>query len=167
MKKLILNIIPLLLVFSSSATAALYEFSYISNDFGSLGSFTMDEQDIIDNIGDNLLGGSYVLNDFIQDLNFSYGGMTWNTADIAIGPMTAHAFDISGSVPILFSANGPLATNTFSQSITMYGGFVMFGGDDVLGNWETSIAAVPLPASLWLMISGCLSLIGITRLKKS
>ncbi len=155
-----------LLTCNNIASAALYEISYMSNDYGLLGSFTIDGQDIIDNAGNNSLGGNYVLNDFIQDLNFSYNGIDWASNDISIGPNVAHSFDIVGGIPLLTSANGALATNSNNQSIVMYHPSVgvLFGSEYILGDWVTSeVSAVPLPASAWLMFTG---LIGLFSFRK-
>jgi len=150
-----------LFAFAGSANATLFDIEYVSNNYGSLGSFTIDDQDIIDNIGDNPLGWKYVLNDFIQDLNFSYNGMSWTQSDIALGPTTAHAFDFIDGIPQLISANGALASNELGQRITMYHPSVgvRFGSEFVLGNWVTTQVSVPEPSSLSLLALGALGLI--------
>ena len=162
--KLVISV--LLLSCSNMVSAALYEISYISNDYGRLGSFTIDSQDIINNRGNNPLGGNYVLNDFIQDLNFSYNGMKWMSQDISIGTQEAHGFDFVGDIPVLTSANGALAINSNNESIVMYHPSVgvLFGSEYILGNWITSeVTAVPLPAAMWLMLTGLISLFSFRK----
>ena len=140
----------------STAQATLFEIEYVSYDYGSLGYFTIDDQDIIDNMGDNPIGYNYVLNDFIQELNFSFDGIEWTTEDIAIGPTTAHGFDFVDGVPQLVTANGALARTDAWQSITMYHPSVgvRFGSEFVLGEWVTSVAEVPEPLTLSLFALG-------------
>lgn len=159
--KRLLSAAILALTFMSGAQAALYEISFISDDFGDLGGFTIESQDIIDNLGDNPLGGNYVSNDYIQSLDFSYNGLSWDSGDIAIGATTAHYYFFNGVVPLMGGGNGALASGQ-NGSIVVYNGQVQFGSDFVAGKWESALAPapVPIPAGLWLFGSAIAGLIG-------
>ena len=92
--------------------------------------------------------------------------MKWMSQDISIGTHEAHWFDFVGDIPVLTSANGALAINSNNESIVMYHPSVgvLFGSEYILGNWITSeVTAVPLPASMWLMLTGLISLFSFRK----
>lgn len=168
MKRKVYLLAACISIFPATASATLYELTYFSDNYGALGSFTIDNNDILNNEGNNPLGGRYVLNDYIQSLNFSYNGMTWGTDDIAIGPTTAHQYTFIDEVPTSPSGNGSLAANDLGQRITTFHPSIgiRFGSEFITGHWQTELASVPLPASAWLFLSGLASLLTL-RIKKS
>ncbi len=157
MKFMFLLFVTISVHLSTIADAAIYKISYVSDDYGTLGYFTIDSVDIINNRGNNPLGGDYVLNDFIQSLQFSFKGIKWGTDDIAIGPTTAHAYQFEGDMPINPSGNGSLADNGSGQRITTYHPSVgvRFGSEYVLGKWETIAVTDPPSSGLNVKINDC------------
>lgn len=151
--------------FLGTANASILEFTYTSDDFGVVGSYTMDENDLLNNIGNPYAG--QVSNNFIIDLNFSVDGKTWTTADIDRN--ASAGYFTTGPIPEVDpgSTNGAYATNGFG-SIVQYNPSVIgvqFGNIYLLGTWSTSVATVPVPAAVWLFGSGLLGLIGMARRK--
>ena len=55
---------------SQASAASMLEFTYTSNEYGILGSFTMDDSVLLNNIGSPYPG--YVSNAFISNLHFSF-----------------------------------------------------------------------------------------------
>jgi hypothetical protein len=151
--------------YAGTANARILEFTYTSNDFGVVGSYTMDENDLLNNIGDPYAG--QVSNNFIIDLNFSVDGKTWSTADIVRS--ASAGYFTTGSIPEVDpgSTNGAYATNGFGSIVQFNPNTtgVRFGNISLLGTWSTSVSAVPVPAAIWLFGSGLLGLIGMARRK--
>ncbi len=159
----------MLVLLPHMSTASTLTFTYTSNQYGVLGSFTMDEAALQSNIGNPYSG--YVSNSFISGLNFSYGSLTWTTSDITTTDYTI--FGLSGGVPQVVGGSGYLAH--LSSIPGRSGGITIFApnwgtefgtaGSPIPGVWTTSIAPVPEPETYAMLLAG-LGLLGVTLYRK-
>jgi hypothetical protein len=147
-----------------STSNRILEFTYTSFQYGSLGSFTMRERDLLNNIGDPHAG--YVSNQFILDLNFSYSGLSWTKSHIDQADQTI--YDVSRPLPHVNGGNGSLAQLPSipgrSGAITIFHPDVgtEFGDALLPGQWSTSV--VPEPGGCVLV---ALAIIGGTSAGRS
>ena len=141
----------------SAAPPRIFEFIYTSTNFGRLGSFTMSESDLLANIGNPYPG--YVSNQFILDLNFAYGGLTWTRDHIDRDDQTIYGF-VNG-IPQVVGGNGSLAQLPHIPS--RFGAITIFHPslgtefgtppNPIPGTWTTTVHAIPEPSAASLCVA--------------
>ena len=156
------KIISIFVLLSSvNANAAIVEFTYTSDSYGELGSFTID---------DSILDGSssqFVSNTNIIDLNFSYNGTALGVDDVVTTASTIFDSTDFNNIGIANGA-GTLASNATGNAVIFSGGYFILGSYTGYGSWssEAPLTSVPVPAAAWLFGSGLLGLAGFARRKK-
>ena len=148
---------------SYALEAATFKFTYTADQYGVLGSFTMNDIDLFREINQPYTG--YVSNAFISKLNFNFQALAWSSSDIATSDYTI--FSVTGALPEVVGGSGSLAQLVSipgrSGAITIFNPLsgTEFGtaGYPVPGHWSTSVVSVPEPASSLLLVSG-LALVG-------
>lgn len=90
---------------------------------------------------------------------WSVGGFTFNMDSVAINTQNGTNLSLSGT--------GTVSGNGFDPTTGTYE-FTAQGTEDTAFSWSSSsLAAVPVPAAVWLFGSGLLGLAGIARRKNA
>ncbi len=118
----------------------------------------------IDDSG-NLLGGSFTISGTIPSLGA-------NSGTLLTGVLTDFGFNESGGDPLefLFAPTGGDLAPLYSAESGIIMSFTGFGGSftedfENTGTGVADVAAIPVPAAVWLMLSAMAGLIGIRRRK--
>jgi PEP-CTERM motif len=150
----------------------LLDFSFTSNQYGNLGSFTIYEDDLLAHMNSPFPG--YLQNAWIRDLNFTFGGVTWSNTDIAINDYTIYEVAPQNHpLPIVVGGSGFLAWRPAGNE----GGISIFNPlsgtsfkypyQPILpGTWTTTVV-VPEPSTSILLATGLLGFFGLMRLRRN